>query len=83
MFYSKGLKYYSQNAYLRDSIMDARTKKHGFVKNAAGDMMISNDGTPKAVIEHKVYKTYPDFKINFINKIWLDFYNQTDDRKMT
>ncbi|MFN3020734.1 hypothetical protein ACK1KB_07065 [Chryseobacterium sp. TY3] len=68
---------------MRDSIMDARTKKHGFVKNAAGDMMISNDGTPKAVIEHKVYKTYPDFKINFINKIWLDFYNQTDDRKMT
>lgn len=79
----KGSKYYSQNVYMRDSIMDSRLKKHEFVKNADGDMMISNEGTPNGVIEHKVYKTYPDFKINFINKIWPDFYNQTDDRKIT
>lgn len=79
----KGSKYYSQNVYMRDSIMDSRMKKHEFVKNGDGDMMISNEGTPNGVIEHKVYKTYPDFKINFIDKIWPDFYNQTDDRKMT
>ncbi|WP_300675576.1 GLPGLI family protein [Soonwooa sp.] len=80
----KGSKYYSQNVYMRDSIMDSRMKKNELVKNAdGGDMIISNEGTPHGVIEHKVYKTYPDFKINFINKIWPDFYNQTDDRKIT
>ena len=78
----KGSKYYSQNVYMRDSIMDARMKKNELVKNADGDMMISNEGTLYGIIEHKVYKTYPDFKINFINKIWPDFYNQTDDRKI-
>lgn len=72
-----GSKYYSQNVFLQDSIMDVRFKK----QNGTGET-INMDGTPQGIIKHKVYKTYPDFKINLINQIWPDFYNQTDDRKI-
>lgn len=72
-----GSKYYSQNGYIADSIMDIR-----FKKPKGADEVTSMDGTPKYLIKYKVYKSYPDFKINMTIPLLTDVYDQSDDRPM-
>lgn len=73
----KGSKYYSHNGYIADSIMDVK-----FKKQKGSNDIITMDGTPKYVVKHKVYKTYPDFKVNMMTEILPDTYDQSDDRPM-
>lgn len=74
----KGSKYYSENVFQNDSLMDAH-----FSKNMAThtDDPFSVSGK-EGIITYKVLKSYPDFRINHIVSLDMTLYNASQQVKM-
>jgi GLPGLI family protein len=68
----KGSKFYSRDKYISDSLIEAQSKHQN------GDFSKINFG----MVPYVVQKSYPDYKILFFNRLDMDEYKVSDDRKM-
>ncbi|HCR77681.1 MAG TPA: GLPGLI family protein, partial [Chryseobacterium sp.] len=65
-------KFYSRDKYISDSLIEAQSKHQN------GDFSKINFG----MVPYVVQKSYPDYKILFFNRLDMDEYKVSDDRKM-
>ncbi|MCQ4141380.1 GLPGLI family protein [Chryseobacterium sp. EO14] len=68
----KGSKFYSRDKYISDSLIEAQSKHQN------GDFSKIKFG----MVPYVVQKSYPDYKILFFNRLDMDGYKVSDERKM-
>lgn len=76
----KGSRYYSENVFLNDSIMNAEFKKRAATNDFSSTVNMSDKH--KGVIRYKVLKTYPDFSVTSLMNLNMQDYQVNDTRKL-
>ncbi|MDQ0593978.1 GLPGLI family protein [Chryseobacterium ginsenosidimutans] len=69
----KGSKFYSRDRYISDSLIEVQSK------NKSRDFSKIKFGMISYVIE----KSYPDYKVLFFNRLDMDEYKVSDERKLS
>ena len=76
----KSSRYYSENVYLNDSVMNAEFKRRESTNDISAPINMSSKH--RGVIRYKILKTYPDFSVTSLMNLNMQDYQVNDTRKL-